>query len=1328
MSCANESLSSSACLVDPVKSFLPSVSELVQTQVSQDEIYYAVLKVVLLEYINQPRFRKKFQKIEKITCSGPSAIEKLYFKGKDSEKRLSRFKNSQTAGTNEAIILKKMLPILEKTLTSITVGEYKIANDIFRRCLLKLYNDLFLDPAMANLLEYMDKPEELIMIFTKAASGEILKLDIEATRGILYELVTLFIDFLISLLDLHELSDQEFVLKLRSYADSFKPEEGNNHSFRQRNQPGNGSELGVDIIDVTIKPTYKTSEILLSGYIRKLFAVTEAQFEQDVALYKDKASNINYLYELKNRRDGIISETVGFTSNHFPSDKAYNDWKVNEINSLDELISKIEDSDSSNICETTIDISFIIPPEPNVIFTRLMCLILEQERPSITKPMSADGQSLISRCGKIWRLDLYSTKASIYYTAANLTLCPTTNLDTETIDYILRTALPNMSDNYSLDSDPTTWNSEDQNRWLVNLNHTYIQCMSSLSSLLANIYKHEKAIFSPVLSIYYDCVESDPLMIQYDFPSTDFHNKWVKNLKQTLSKATEIYYVSLLQDMPNEDHLEIHHLQQLGSLILQKIKKFQGRYPKPLLNKINLSREVASQLISAFASDSPLVLQRIEERAAFLKQDIPVMDAIETYTLYQELRDVFHQVTTKKFPFALEKHFFKHISKLCDETRVKLEEVIQNSLKAETWEPVSNEVHYSSSVLDIIRMINESIQLFQKLNWGNEYQVAKIKTFLLKTFSDGICYYASKIVSVIEEDLTHVEAVVPADDTTYEYTGSFQSTAEKMKNTWLFDEIKNALTSAPLEEPPVVYEFKARTCVCLNNLDELMNKITELEETINVEKISQTIKLHEKAKTGSKKGNKEVNQVYTIRIVKAENVQAFTSDGYANSAVSLVDTSIRQEFAKTKVVRKTVNPIWDEVFELVVPNDETRVISATVWHHSQKLNPIGSYKVCGKCSLLLDSRSFNSDGYTEDIVLDLDTQGRLFLQVSLESEKIDAMFCVGRAYRSLSRACDRAIGMMVNKFSTYVNYSISRPCLKAVCASTSNSNASQSKEVIYDAIVPLFDYLNSNLEILAAGLTRSLLHKVMIKAWNSILNMADSLLLPNLSSARSVKTALTNKGMSLWENAISIAKGNTNELRNITGNNNGQNGISSQAALSNREVEIIFEWLRALCIDFFHNGGEGPPLHELKNQHYQNILLVPVFYDKSVDELKEETEALIPLYEKYLDNRNYYDFTRHGRQQENSRRRLQRSDTIIAHSSKEKRAEAAAVVRELRSDPLEISAVTQDIILRILLAKGQSDYVSNFLNRRSELAKAVATRKLVKAAVAGSRHIKNFSR
>ncbi|CAR29723.1 ZYRO0G15554p [Zygosaccharomyces rouxii] len=1307
---------------------VPSVSLAYTPRIAGPELYVYTLKLLLLEYTNEPRFRK-FQ-----AAAGspqPTAVQqqpplvrrtpRRNFSGEDETSRIFQisngFKNTPNKVIKESDCLQDALPRLENQLSKIAIKEVKISNENLRRSLLKFYNDVFLNPSMRSTLDYMERFEELVVHFTKAANGELNKLVIGNVQKELHAQVSFFIDLVINI---SKNLPTELVIKLQRYKESSTPQR---HRFREVRTPSNdtststasssssasssASSLASSRATPRIpsiekptppKPTFRLEEITHSGFFKELFGVDDIKLQQDVVkVIKEPLADI-YCKELSAIGDSIRKGTGALQMKDFPSEKDYNLWANIELSEIGYLKDKFNpEGKPSN--PTSMPHS-MVPENPRDAFVALSCRIFKHENSVSMNALNLSKSALffLQRASKCWRVEFFSTLSCLVYTAANLSILQDSELNeklTENVFNFMQSKILRSE----IHMDTSMWNDVDQQQWIVNLYHTSNQCVMSLDNLLSALYSFTKPKFSPILSFYYTYIEADPAMILFKelTGGLDFDVKIKKRLRKTIFKASEDYYLSLLDKVPKDKSIEIQHVQNVGELIIKEIQSLQKRYNKPLLDIINIPFESASVLIQAFASDAPVMIRRVEKYTS-----VGPTDALEMYDVFKELRNIYSQVQTKKaFPINVEKLFTKYLSQLCDEASAKVLGVIKESIKNENWEPVNPEVHYSASVVDIFRMINASIGLFKRLEWQNNYQIAKIITFLLKSFSDGLHYYAGVILKMIEEDLSDdtSEFIISEDDNKENNLGS-----EKSKTSWM-DGMKSALRNSQPIELPKPYQFKPQTCVLLNNLNSVIEKLNDLDAQLNLEELSDTIKIfeskHQKTKSIANNIEQQLHQLYTIRVIGAENIRGFSSiDGLSNPTLSLVDTSQQREIAKTKIIRKSINPVWDEEFEMEIPVGNTRTIALTIWHRPSGKLRRSSHEVCGKCSFLLDSKRYTDDGFPNAVTLDLDTQGKVFLEISLESEKLDAVFCIGRAYRTVSRALDRAIELITHKFSAFVNFAFSRSTLKAVCGT--HGTTQSPKGVIYDAIVPLFDYLNANLNILASKLTQQLLFRIMLRAWSSILAAADGLLLPSLSMAKIKKLQSTK---SLWGNAMH-ALGNSSV-------------VGYGRPLTQREIEVIFIWLNALCIDFFHNGGEGPPLGDLKNKYYQTILLIPVYYDESISALKKEAERLAPEYTKYLQQKTLE--TNSPRATSTRSKTIARKKTIMANATRKNRKKAEMDVQNDESDPLERSAETLDIVLRTLMAKDEVEYVQKQLHNRKKIRKSLTTERRVQAAIRGQK-------
>lgn len=119
-------------------------------------------------------------------------------------------------------------------------------------------------------------------------------------------------------------------------------------------------------------------------------------------------------------------------------------------------------------------------------------------------------------------------------------------------------------------------------------------------------------------------------------------------------------------------------------------------------------------------------------------------------------------------------------------------------------------------------------------------------------------------------------------------------------------------------------------------------------------------------------------------------------NGLSDPYVVLGD-EYQKRLAKTRIVYGNLNPRWDETVDISTQGPLN--IIATIWDW----DTLGDHDCVGRTSLKLDPSHF-SDYMPREFWLDLDTQGRLLLRVSMEGERDDIQFYFGKAFRTLKRS------------------------------------------------------------------------------------------------------------------------------------------------------------------------------------------------------------------------------------------------------------------------------------------------------------------------------------
>lgn len=180
--------------------------------------------------------------------------------------------------------------------------------------------------------------------------------------------------------------------------------------------------------------------------------------------------------------------------------------------------------------------------------------------------------------------------------------------------------------------------------------------------------------------------------------------------------------------------------------------------------------------------------------------------------------------------------------------------------------------------------------------------------------------------------------------------------------------------------------------VKLNNIEYAVQQLDALEKTINVDACADLLA---KNAPPVEKKRRTAKYVFTIKIVEGEDLKACDPNGTSDPYVVLGD-EYQKRLAKTRVVMRSLNPRWDESVDITVQGPLN--IIATIWDW----DTFGDHDYVGRTSLKLDPSHF-SDYMPREYWLNLDTQGRLLLRVSMEGERDDIQFYFGKAFRLLKR-------------------------------------------------------------------------------------------------------------------------------------------------------------------------------------------------------------------------------------------------------------------------------------------------------------------------------------
>ncbi|EGF99428.1 uncharacterized protein MELLADRAFT_50709 [Melampsora larici-populina 98AG31] len=1002
------------------------------------------------------------------------------------------------------------------------------------------------------------------------------------------------------------------------------------------------------------------SSILLVGL---LFGVSEAQLQKDVNAIRKICTEKAAIEDLKLCISNI-SQQCRFPGRRrdFSSDEAYQEWRTSELTALQqtmlqmiknnpELVHTQSTNGSNNASAASTNTgsgsagvgddfvvvsgrdgagtpthaighnsavssnhtfedgsnqsnqSFTyIPPNPISHYIKLMDQCLDYDLKSMSdldeneevslKILTTSHLELLEQCGSRWRL-MSPFKILVFFNA----ICK--RFEDEEIP-IIECVIEALNDVIKLLDEVAL------ERWAIRDKGMIIKTMSSLfDTLLRRVYEAAQStvdgkptddlpnILDTLMLVY----ESEPFQM-----ISDLEQRFLEFTEAVTQLYDRLYTIKSNELFARERPNDIVPFLELISWLNSSSSRLNKRFKQPILDRIDLVQIFLGRLCQLLVEDvdamkamllpPPLPLQNHQKlnptnekndggSAEATQASSNVNDA-DILDLYRSLLDIKkkHDMCNPdaELPLMIDEWFGPYMQSWLDSVDAKTTGWVQSAINADKFLPEGNDSH-SSSVVDLMDSCKSAVDFVQKLNWPNEYQNAKFMTRLARTISKSIEQYSQTM------EQAFVSEMFPRANTDAD---------REANRSAIWTRAKLAVQG---DKKPDAFNFQEASCVKLNNIEAARVLLDKMYSSIDADNVARII--HEYEPELHDRPQKQASGfLFTVKVVMAEGL--VKADGSLNKIDPFLTLSDEKgnRIAKTRTLYETTSPRWNETFDISVKSPLW--LAATIY----KRTLMEKHEVVGRAFLHLNPKVFD-DFLAHDLFLDLDTQGKVLMRVSMEGEKDDIQFYFGRAFRSLKRAETDMVRMIVDKISPVIRYFLSHANLRKLvpsqgfmrsidmskmstkididlskmtsygaamkAESTSSAEAMRSKgpKVLTDsdienAIADLFEYFDQCMSVLKHALSETAGRLVMSKIWKEILSIIDGLLLPPLSDQP-----------------------------------------TDMRPLSEKEVDVVLKWLKFLT-NFLHANGEGMPIEELHNQKYKEIWSIGFFYDQHTDHLMEE--------------------------------------------------------------------------------------------------------------------------
>ncbi|KAI8975730.1 hypothetical protein BDF20DRAFT_977296 [Mycotypha africana] len=922
--------------------------------------------------------------------------------------------------------------------------------------------------------------------------------------------------------------------------------------------------------------------------VQNLFQIEDSIHKQKIRDLQPICTESNYFLDLKQCINALnTNQSFPGRREDFTSQQAYNAWLAREKKYLQGVmtvmvssptfslnISNEQDVGSTNLLSgggsnnvsrrpsenkrnsiygnsATLDDSpyTYIPNDPRSYFRLLinMCMdhdisISPESERAKSSVLSQASEDLLRECSNTWRLSA-PFRAVLYLESIKNRL--DTGESEENVDIIDAMDAMRALEKCLKENDIRNWTINDRENLIRVFEGLNEACLHLLADSLSQYWRVNPQFVKDQIALLDILYENPAYREDHSDPYQQF-----ALLEETVAGAAVSRWRVLEKSMLDPKNDDMTNLMNLADKLIKELVGVAKKFKKPLKNTLHVPGIVMARQMPFFVLEM--------ENWAFLPEarNAPIDLIFQLYDKVLTLKRLYDQYgpRQKSSLFKVESWFLVHVRRWLKTTTGETPEWVSNAIKQDEFKPINENTLHSSSVVDLFTMFHQAVDFVQKLEWPNSIQDCHFNTALSKVIGVALEQYTMEMEKMITMDIYPKDyQEIDASNTTFLNRARYQL-------------IGNRANGKGSEEP---YDFMPQTCVKINNIEAARAKLDRLYQNMDVDEIAQELREYEAQLPTSaleKQSAQPSNYLYSIKFVRAENLPPADKNGLSDPYIVLEIDG--KPIVRTKTVYETLNPRWDQVFDIWLTNETVDVL-ALVYDEDM----IGADEECGGVWFKLGP-SYFGDFQTHELILNFNPQGRLILRIIMEGEKDDIQFWFGKVFRVLKRAENDAAGLIVDKMGSYFRQVLNRKTIDKLLGrdrsffssfSRSNKHVEITLQGCENSLTQLLDYLEKNLKILNDNLSESNMQFIVLRIWREILICIENVLLPPLSEQ-----------LSEWK------------------------------PLDDYEFHVVYKWLELLKILF--NGGEdgdAVPLEKLENSQYYALLAINAAYNLETDQLME---------------------------------------------------------------------------------------------------------------------------
>ncbi|QRW24518.1 C2 domain-containing protein [Rhizoctonia solani] len=340
-------------------------------------------------------------------------------------------------------------------------------------------------------------------------------------------------------------------------------------------------------------------------------------------------------------------------------------------------------------------------------------------------------------------------------------------------------------------------------------------------------------------------------------------------------------------------------LLELSTKVEKTAKKLDKQFGEPLTGNIDLVSLVVESQIPLYLGD--LEDQRTPLYNATCTANPPTTSIDSVFNLYRRVGSLLKLHAAfcpdSGVAFDLVGYFEPYVHYWIRSTDSKTLQWVQAAIAEDKFVP-EGEDRNSSSVVDLFGSLNSPIEFILDLEWPDEYHNARFMTRLASTISQAIEKYCRSIEELFEHEM---------------FPRSGTDLQPQKQSAWL-EKAKQYVSVG--EKKIEVFNFTPEPCVKLNNIEAARKLLDNIQNKMQIDKIVAAL---EDQPPPPPDKNDKARYLFTVKVVQAENLVSVD-----NNPAAMLDTFVvfsdehGNKLAKTKTIYDTLNPRWEETFDITV--------------------------------------------------------------------------------------------------------------------------------------------------------------------------------------------------------------------------------------------------------------------------------------------------------------------------------------------------------------------------------------------------------------------------